>query len=103
MIDRSEILAVATDLSLSADVIEKDYFLGWLLAGIYAHQTLAPVWVFKGGTCLKKCYFETYRFSEDLGFTISDAAHLNADFLVHVFREIATWVYDETGIEIPGD
>ena len=23
---------------------------------------------FKGGTCLKKCYIETYRFSEDLQF-----------------------------------
>ncbi len=27
-------------------------------------------WVFKGGTCLSKCYFETYRFSEDLDFTV---------------------------------
>ena len=27
-------------------------------------------WVFKGGTCLKKCYIETYRFSEDLDFTV---------------------------------
>ena len=103
MIDRSEILAVATDLSLTADVIEKDYVLGWLLAGIYAHQALAPVWTFKGGTCLKKCYFETYRFSEDLDFTISDGAHLKADFLVSAFRDVATWVYNETGIEIPGD
>ena len=28
MIDRSEILAVATDLSLSPEVVEKDYVLG---------------------------------------------------------------------------
>jgi len=26
--------------------------------------------VFKGGTCLKKVFFETYRFSEDLDFTL---------------------------------
>lgn len=26
--------------------------------------------MFKGGTCLKKCYIETYRFSEDLDFTV---------------------------------
>ena len=26
--------------------------------------------VFKGGTSLKKCYLETYRFSEDLDFTV---------------------------------
>jgi len=29
-------------------------------------------WAFKGGTCLKKCYFETYRFSEDLDFTLTE-------------------------------
>ena len=31
---------------------------------------LSKSWVFKGGTCLKKCYIETYRFSEDLDFTV---------------------------------
>lgn len=101
MIDRSEILAVAGELSLSPDVIEKDYVLGWLLAGISAHDRLATTWTFKGGTCLKKCYFETYRFSEDLDFTISDAAHIDATFLSDAFRDIAAWVYDEIGIEIP--
>ena len=84
MIDRAEILAVANDLSLTPDVIEKDYVLGWLLAGIFRSETLAPAWSFKGGTCLKKCYFETYRFSEDLDFTLSDRTHLNADFLTNV-------------------
>jgi predicted nucleotidyltransferase component of viral defense system len=69
MIDRSEILAVAGDLSLEANVVEKDYVLGWLLAGIYSSQSFSEKWVFKGGTCLKKCYFETYRFSEDLDFS----------------------------------
>ncbi len=39
---------------------------GWILAGIYAHEDLTQCWLFKGGTCLKKCFFETYRFSEDL-------------------------------------
>jgi Nucleotidyl transferase AbiEii toxin, Type IV TA system len=53
-------------------VVEKDYVLGWILAGIYGHEELAESWVFKGGTCLKKCYFETYRFSEDLDFTLRE-------------------------------
>jgi predicted nucleotidyltransferase component of viral defense system len=103
MIDRSEILAVATDLGLMPDVVEKDYVLGWLLAGIYAHDGLAPAWVFKGGTCLKKCYFETYRFSEDLDFTLLEPAHLDEPFLQHAFADVAAWVYDHAGIEIPGD
>lgn len=103
MIDRREILEAATQTSLNPHVIEKDYVLGWMLAGIYAHEELADSWVFKGGTCLKKCFFETYRFSEDLDFTLRDAAHLDPAFLKRVFAEIGTWIYEESGIEIPVD
>jgi predicted nucleotidyltransferase component of viral defense system len=70
MIDRREILEAASSFSLLPNVVEKDYFLGWVLAGINAHEELAESWLFKGGTCLKKCYFKTYRFSEDLDFTL---------------------------------
>ncbi|BCH19365.1 nucleotidyl transferase AbiEii/AbiGii toxin family protein [Mesorhizobium sp. L-2-11] len=67
MIEKREILAIAQQTSLTPHVVEKDYVLGWMLAGIYQHEDLVENWVFKGGTCLKKCFFETYRFSEDLG------------------------------------
>jgi predicted nucleotidyltransferase component of viral defense system len=59
MIDKREILEAASSFSLLPNVVEKDYVLGWMLAGIYAHEELVESWVFKGGTCLKKCYFET--------------------------------------------
>jgi predicted nucleotidyltransferase component of viral defense system len=103
MISKNEILERATEANLLPNVIEKDYVLGWLLAGINHHPTLRDTWVFKGGTCLKKCYFETYRFSEDLDFTLCNANHVNPDFLRGVFTEIAGWVYERTGIEIPAD
>lgn len=103
MIDVAEIQAFATDLGLSPEIVEKDYVLGWLLAGIYAHPAMSTSWVFKGGTCLKKCYFETYRFSEDLDFTLADQAHLNADFLRTAFAEVSAWIYERTGIRIPAD
>ena len=35
MIDRPEILDVAGKLGLRPQVVEKDYVLGWVLAGIY--------------------------------------------------------------------
>ena len=89
MIDRSEILEVATDLSLAAEVVEKDYTLGWLLAGIYRNEELRSAWTFKGGTCLKKCFFETYRFSEDLDFTISTEQQIDDGFLQATFKQIA--------------
>ncbi len=103
MIDKREILDVAERMSLLPHIVEKDYVLGWMLAGIYAHAELKDSWIFKGGTCLKKCFFETYRFSEDLDFTLTDAAHLDTAFLKRVFGEIGQWVYDQTGIEVPGD
>ena len=101
MIDRLEIMAVAGDLSLRPDVVEKDYVLGWILAGIYADPRLSKVWAFKGGTCLKKCYFETYRFSEDLDFTVLEPAHLEEAFLLAAFADVSRWVQDASGIEIP--
>lgn len=101
MIDRRELLASAGNLGLLPNVVEKDYVLGWLLAGIFNHAGLKESWVFKGGTCLKKCYFETYRFSEDLDFTLSDESHLRLDFLTETFREIGGWIYEQTGIELP--
>jgi predicted nucleotidyltransferase component of viral defense system len=103
MIQVREIMALAEELSLRPDVVEKDYVLGWMLYGIGTHPRLAPSWIFKGGTCLKKCYFETYRFSEDLDFTVRDAAHLEDTFLRHAFGEIATTLYEQAGIEIPAE
>lgn len=103
MIDRREILDIANQTSLTPHVVEKDYVLGWLLAGIYAHEELAENWIFKGGTCLKKCFFETYRFSEDLDFTLGDESQLDEAFLKRTFSEIGAWIYEQTGIEIPAD
>jgi len=48
VIDRREILAFANELSLRPSIVEKDYVLGWLLAGISHHETISKHWVFKG-------------------------------------------------------
>lgn len=103
MIDKREILDMATRMSLTPHVVEKDYVLGWILAGINANPAIRDTWVFKGGTCLKKCYFETYRFSEDLDFTLIDPAQIDEAFLRSTFAEIGDWVYENTGIEVPAD
>lgn len=101
MIDKREILEAASSLSLQPSVVEKDYVLGWLLAGIDSHSELSESWVFKGGTCLKKCYFETYRFSEDLDFTLKDESHLDETFLRRALGEVVEWIVDESGLTIP--
>jgi predicted nucleotidyltransferase component of viral defense system len=97
VIDNCEILEAASSFSLLPNVVEKDYVLGWILGGINAHDELSQSWVFKGGTCLKKCYFETYRFSEDLDFTMRDENHLDEEFLRPVFEEVIAWVTEQSG------
>ena len=101
MIDRHEILDISKTLGLLPNVVEKDYVLGWTLAGLYQQTVLSKNWIFKGGTCLKKCYFETYRFSEDLDSTVIEHRHINCDFLASVFRCMGGWVHEQTGIEFP--
>ncbi len=101
MIGRQEILEFAREVGLDPNVVEKDYVLGWMLAGIGQHPRTRDTWVFKGGTCLKKCYFETYRFSEDLDFTLLDESQVDAVILSEIFGEITDWIYNESGIELP--
>ncbi len=103
MINRTELLGRASDLGLQARIVEKDYVLGWLLAGIARDEALSRAWLFKGGTCLKKCFFETYRFSEDLDFTVTEPEQLDREFLLTRFKAIGSWLYDTTGIELPPD
>ena len=50
-------------------MLERDYLLSWILAGISQVDALRHTLAFKGGTALKKCYFGEYRFSEDLDFS----------------------------------
>jgi len=101
MINKYEILESARTYGLDANIVEKDYVIGWVLAGISQRPELADTWIFKGGTCLKKCFLETYRFSEDLDFTLQNPDHLQADFLIEAFSAVTQWVYDQSGIEIP--
>lgn len=65
-------------LGLPWDVLERDYLLSWILAGIDQVDALRETLVFKGGTALRKCYFGDYRFSEDLDFTAVGAVPTGA-------------------------
>lgn len=101
MISKQEIMEEAKKHKLPPNTIEKDYVLNWLLAGIGEANLLQDSWIFKGGTCLKKCYFESYRFSEDLDFTITNIEHRNPDYLKTAFGDISDWVYEQIGLEFP--
>lgn len=99
MISKQEILTIAKKLKLLPTTIEKDYVLSWILYGISQNKSLSK-WLFKGGTCLKKCYFETYRFSEDLDFTVPDGAIYDEGDIKSALNEVADVVYEVAGINI---
>ena len=69
MILQKEIATISEQLGVSKSVIDKDWMLGHFIAAIFNEPELKDTLIFKGGTCLKKCWFEEYRFSEDLDFT----------------------------------
>ena len=50
-------------------LIEKDILLHSILTDLIKNKEFKENLAFKGGTCLTKCYFGYYRFSEDMDFT----------------------------------
>ncbi len=97
MIFQSEIIKISREKGLPKSTIDKDWVLGHFLAGIYSLPDLQDSLIFKGGTCLKKCWFKDYRFSEDLDFT-----SLSKDFVLtqeHI-QQICQYVLDKSGIEM---
>lgn len=100
MIPKAQILQYANSYELQPTTVEKDYVLGWLLRAISVHPEFSK-WVFKGGTCLKKCYFETYRFSEDLDFTIPTELDINTEIINEYLEGITIYVESQTGITFP--
>ena len=55
-----------------ADLVEKDLILHQILTDLSQNDFFSKNFVFKGGTCLTKCYLGYYRFSEDIDFTWRD-------------------------------
>jgi len=98
VIGKQDILDRAAEWRLRPDMVEKDYVLGWLLTAIGTHPGTSTSWVFKGGTCLKKCYVETYRFSEDLDFTLRPNAVYDEVGLREILRGIAAEAQNASGI-----
>jgi len=72
MILQKEIVTVAAQKGVVKSTIDKDWALGHFIDAIFSIPELREKLIFKGGSCLKKCYLPDYRFSEDLGFTSID-------------------------------
>ncbi|NBC24645.1 MAG: nucleotidyl transferase AbiEii/AbiGii toxin family protein, partial [Bacteroidetes bacterium] len=67
MITQREIRVKAREWKVPPDTVDKDYVLGHFLS-VFSQEYKDQL-IFKGGTCLRKCYIDNYRFSEDLDFS----------------------------------
>jgi predicted nucleotidyltransferase component of viral defense system len=99
MINPREIKQRANEAGVRDQQIELDYILSWILFGISKHGQLSETIVFKGGTALKKVYFEDYRFSEDLDFTILKT-EISNEQIIDWFEEIFQIIKNEANIPL---
>ena len=68
MITEAEVLRRARDWRVDPMIVDLDYVLGCFLSQWF-RLPAAKEMLFKGGTCLRKCYLADYRFSEDVDIT----------------------------------
>lgn len=65
-INLDELKRLSAETGFASKLLEKDYYLTKILQRI-SEKKIKNL-VFKGGTCLNKCYLGFYRLSEDLDF-----------------------------------
>jgi predicted nucleotidyltransferase component of viral defense system len=67
---RYAIEATAAHYKLSPILIEKDYWVVYMLKQLFADAKIGKYLVFKGGTSLSKCFKLIDRFSEDIDLVV---------------------------------
>ena len=90
--------------------LNKDYVILWLLSGLVHSGMTKHGWIFKGGTCLRHCYYKGYRFSEDIDFSCKPRGD-NLDVSMQLLKKAADKIQSESGVRltvkdsltIPGD
>ena len=93
MISKNEINKLALQQKVRTTTIDKDWVLGHFIDAIYTIPECRNNLIFKGGTCLKKCRFPDYRFSEDLDFTTTNE---NFVFDMRILKKIVELVSAHT-------
>jgi predicted nucleotidyltransferase component of viral defense system len=94
VIGRNEIIRLADRDDVPAQTVERDYVLAHVLSGIASHEA-ADQMVFKGGTALRLCYIQDFRYSADLDFSLVDG--LKCPRAVGVVAEVLESVREATG------
>jgi len=81
LVDNKQRLRIFNEVSsifkIASCVIEKDFWVSWILGKIFADERLNKKLCFKGGTSLSKAYNVIERFSEDIDLILSLNVVLN--------------------------
>jgi predicted nucleotidyltransferase component of viral defense system len=101
VITTAELHRLAEKEGLRFDQVEKDYVILWLLSGLAHSGAKEHNWVFKGGTCLRHCYYKGYRFSEDIDFSCRPGGD-NLEASLRLLDKAGAWVLQESGIQLSG-
>ena len=91
MISKEEINRIARAEGLRFDQIEKDHVILWILQALAQPELKPKGWVFKGGTCLRHCFYSGYRFSEDLDYSCREDSG-GLDRARDLLSDVSVWV-----------
>ena len=73
--ERAEVFAETADRKgLPEAIIEKDFWVCWVLKQLFSIEALSGRLLFKGGTSLSKIFHAINRFSEDIDLAVDYAA-----------------------------
>lgn len=101
MIKADEINQKAQEFDIHSSNVQRDYIFGWLLSGIYSFSSLKDILVLKGGNVLRKAYFPSARFSEDLDFTTESG--IDETFLMNELNTVCKYIQEKTGVQFDYD
>jgi hypothetical protein len=86
--DRGELRVILMNtsdkLGVSEAIVEKDYWVSFVLGHLFHQNTRKEVFTFKGGTSLSKCFNLIDRFSEDIDLIL--------DWRVLGYEENEPWI-----------
>ena len=80
--DRSDLFAeTANIMRTTPAIVEKDFWVVWVLSRVFANTELARILKFKGGTSLSKVFGLIGRFSEDIDLILDwrEVAHVDPE------------------------
>jgi predicted nucleotidyltransferase component of viral defense system len=99
------ILEISNDNYFNTLIIEKDFYLTKFLIALSDNKITNLV--FKGGTCLNKCYLGFYRLSEDLDFifneSVSDLTNRQLKIKTEDIRTKLNLLLEKKGFSISND